>query len=85
MIMEEKRKKNSSYLYFRGKGDGSVKFTVKTEKKTKELIVPLTSTEQLYRKKLKNKGRVFKMIIENVNGSSFEVTSPELLTEIDED
>jgi hypothetical protein len=78
-------RKNSSYLYFRGKGDGSVKFTVKTEKKTKELIVPLTSTEQLYRKKLKNKGRIFKMIIENVNGSSFEVISPELLTEIDED
>lgn len=78
-------RKNSSYIYFRGRGTGSVKFTVITEKKEKVLEIPLTSTEVLYRKKLKNKGRMFKMKIENVNGCFVEIINPQLLTEVDTD
>ena len=78
-------RKNSSYIYFRGRGTGSVKFRVITEKKEKSLEIPLTSNETLYRKKIKNKGRMFKIIIENVNGSNIEITNPQLLTEIDID
>lgn len=78
-------RKNSNYIYFRGKGEGSVKFKVITENKTKEIEIPLTSTETLYKKKLKNKGRLFRIEIENVNNSSFEITSPQLSTEVDLD
>ena len=78
-------RKNSNYIYFRGRGNGSVKFRVITEKKEKSLEIPLTSTETLYRKKLKNKGRMFKMIIENVNNSYIEIINPQLLSEIDLD
>lgn len=78
-------RKNSSYIYFRGRGNGSVKFTVITERKEKVLEVPLTSTEVLYRKKLKNKGRMFKLRIENVDNCFVEITNPQLLTEVDED
>lgn len=78
-------RKNSSYIYFRGRGNGSVKFRVVTERKEKSLEIPLTSNETLYRKKLKNKGRMFKIIIENVNNSNIEIINPQLLTEIDID
>lgn len=78
-------RKNSNYIYFRGRGNGSVRFRVVTEKKEKVLEIPLDGTERLYRKKLKNKGRMFKIIIENVNGSNIEIINPQLLTEIDVD
>lgn len=78
-------RKNSNYIYFRGKGNGSVRFRVITEKKEKSIEIPLTNTEVLYKKKLKNKGRMFKIIIENVNNSYVEIINPQLLTEIDLD
>lgn len=78
-------RKNSSYIYFRGRGTGSVKFRVITEKKEKSLEIPLDIDETLYRKKLKNKGRMFKIIIENVDNSNIEIINPQLLTEIDVD
>ena len=78
-------RKMSNYIYFRAKGNGKIRFTLKTDKKEKSLEVQLTDTETLYRKKLKNKGRMFKLIIENVNGSSFELIAPEIMLEVDAD
>ena len=78
-------RKMSNYIYFRAKGNGKIKFTLKTEKKDKSLEVELTDTETLYRKKLKNKGRMFKLIIENVDNSSFELIAPEIMLEVAED
>lgn len=79
-------KKRSNYIYFNGKGNGSVKFTCVTDAGTnKSIIVPLDNTERIYRKKLKNKGRMFKLIIENVSGSNIEIKSPEMIIELDED
>lgn len=78
-------RKNSSYMYFRGKGNGTVRFTVITDKKTKSLDVQLNGTEALYKKKLKNKGKLFKIIIENLNNSEIEITKPSLFAELDID
>ena len=78
-------RKMSNYIYFRAKGNGKIRFTLKTERKEKSLEIQLTDTETLYRKKLKNKGRMFKLIIENVNGSSFELIAPEIMLEVDAD
>ena len=78
-------RKMSNYIYFRAKGNGKIRFTLKTDKKEKSLEVELNKDETLYRKKLKNKGRLFKLIIENVNNSSFELIAPEIMLEVDED
>ena len=78
-------RKMSEYIYFRAKGNGNIKFTLKSERKDKSIEIPLTNEEVLYKKKLKNKGRMFKLVIENVNNSSVELISPEIILEIDED
>ena len=78
-------RKMSSYLYLRVKGEGQIKFTLKTERKEKELILDLPREETLIRKKLKNKGRMFQLTIENVNNSKFTLVAPELHCELDSD
>lgn len=78
-------RKMSEYIYFRGSGNGKVKFTLESERKSKSLEINLSSTETLYKKKLKNKGRMFKLYIENINNSNIEIISPEIVFEIDED
>lgn len=78
-------RKNSNYIYFRGSGNGSVKFTLISDKKTKEIIVPLDSEERIYKKKFKNKGRWFKLKIENVENSIINISSVDIITEVDED
>lgn len=77
--------KSSQYLYFIGSGNGSVKFICTTERKTKEIVVTLTTTEKPYKVKLKNKGRLVGLRIENVNGSDFCIVSPMLTLEMDFD
>lgn len=78
-------RKMSTYIYFRAKGNGKVKFTLKTERKVKELIADLSEEEKFYRKKFKNKGRMFQLIFENVDGSDVEIIYPQLYVEVDED
>lgn len=82
---KQNARKMSNYIYFRAKGQGKVKFELETDRKVKTLEVELTNNETFYRKKLKNKGRMFKLRIMNVNNSSFELISPELFVEVDED
>ena len=75
----------SNYVYIRVKGEGKIKFTLTTERKSKELILDLPESETLLRKKLKNKGRLFQLKIENVDNSTFTLVAPELHCELDED
>ena len=75
----------SNYIYLRLKGEGQIKFTLKTERKKKELILDLPKEETLIRKKFKNKGRMFQLKIENVDNSKFTLVAPELHCELDED
>ena len=78
-------RKMSNYIYLRLKGKGQIKFTLKTERKEKELILDLPKEETLIRKKFKNKGRMFQLKIENVDKSTFTLVAPELHCELDED
>ena len=78
-------RKMSNYIYLRLKGEGQIKFTLKTERKEKELILDLPKEETLMRKKFKNKGRMFQLKIENVDNSTFTLVAPELHCELDED
>lgn len=79
-------KKISDYVYFSGTGTGSVKFTLTNDKLvSKTQTVTLSGSPQVYRKKLKNKGRMFKLTIENVSGSVFEIKGIELSLELEVD
>lgn len=84
-IQAKNTKKIFSYIYFTGSGTGDVKFTLKTERKDAVVQVTLDGTEKIYRKKLKNKGRNFQLLIENINGSNIEVKGIELVYEADVD
>lgn len=78
-------RKMSNYIYFRGYGTGKVRFTLKTERREKVLEVDLTDKEVLYRKKLKGKGRMLSLKIENVDNSNINIIAPELMVELDSD
>ena len=78
-------RKITDRIYFRGKGNGKVRFTLSSEKSSKTLEIELTPTEQLYRKRLKCKGRMLQLKIENINNSNIEIIAPSVSCELDED
>lgn len=78
-------RKLSNYIYFRAKGNGKVKITLKSERTQKILLIDLDSTDKLYRKKIKVKGRLMQLEFSNYNNSYFQLTSPEIFYEIDAD
>jgi hypothetical protein len=79
--------KTTQYLYFTGRGNGNIKFTLKSDRDNtgKSITIPLTSTETAYKKKLKNKGRLLNLVIENVDGSYFNIKDIEMPLDIDVD
>lgn len=79
-------RKVTNRLYFRGRGEGKVRFTLLSDRGiSKSVEIELTKEEKLYKPKLKNKGRMLKLVIENVNNSNIEIVFPELLFEVEED
>lgn len=78
-------RKLSNYIYFRAKGNGKLKITLKSERIEKTLLIDLTLEEKLYRKKIKVKGRLIQVSFENYSNSYIELISPEILFEIDAD
>lgn len=78
-------KKSTEYIYFTGHGNGDIKVICKTEKAIKEKIITLTSSEEVYKVKLKNKGRLLSYRFENINGSTFTIKTPKALLEMDVD
>lgn len=78
-------KKNILKVYFIASGNGDVKFTCETERKVASTTVTLTSEEQLYKIRLRNKGRKIKFKIENVDGSDFTIKPVQILYDMDID
>jgi hypothetical protein len=78
-------RKYTEYLYFSAYGSGSVKISIKTDKKIIERIFELTNTEQEFKRRVNNSGRNIQIIIENVNGSEVHLKSPTITLELDED
>lgn len=78
-------RKDAERFYFIGSGDGDIKVKCITDKKTTEKIVTLTPDEKMYKLKLKNKGRVIKYRIENINNSKFSIKSCKAIVDIDVD
>lgn len=79
--------KNTQNLYFVGSGNGDIKITCITDRKPEGTvkIITLTNTEKPYIKKLKARGRLIGVKIENVNGSSFNIKNFKIQLEIDFD
>jgi hypothetical protein len=78
-------RKTSQYVYFIGSGNGTVRFTLITDIGNKAIDVLLTSSELPYKKRLKNKGRLLKLKVENLNGCQFKLKQIELPLDIDVD
>lgn len=79
-------RKMSTYIYFRASGDGELHIVLQSDRgKTKELFVTLSHQDTVYRKKLKLKGRMFKMTFMNANRCKLTLAQPELICELDED
>ena len=78
-------KKRSEYIYFIAEGDGTLNIECITDKKTKEISIPISGETSVYKKKLKNKGRIFKLKFSTKDGKYINVTSPELILEVDVD
>lgn len=77
--------KEVSLIYFTGKGNGQVKISCITEKKTKFKIIDLTADSEVYKLNINNKGRLIKFKIENIGGSSIEIKGFNAVYELDED
>ncbi len=73
-------------MYFTAKGSGRISISAVTENKSAKMTVDLSSSSDymLYRIDMYNEGRRYKFIFENVNGSVFEISDPEVFFEIDE-
>lgn len=78
-------RKDAERFYFIGSGNGNIRVKCITDKKTTEKIITLTPDEKMYKLKLKNKGRVLKYRIENINNSSFSIKSCKAIVEVDVD
>lgn len=78
-------RKEIEYIYFTASGTGDIKLTLETERKSNSKIITLTDTLKPYRVKLKNKGRLVKLKIENVNKSSFILKELFVSLELDYD
>lgn len=78
-------RKDAERFYFIGSGSGDIRVKCITDKKTTEKIVTLTPDEKMYKLKLKNKGRVLKYRIENINDSIFSIKSCKAIVEVDVD
>ncbi len=72
-----------------GAAGGDIKITIYSNKKgvvkTKEKTVTMQATRKPYYLRTMIPGRTFKLKIENVDGSAFNVTPPEFVSEIAED
>jgi hypothetical protein len=77
--------KNSSMIYFTASGSGDIKVDYTFDGKVKSKTYTLTATEKVYKKPINCRGRKFKIKFSNVTGSSFTLSSPELIMDLDKD
>lgn len=77
--------KTSTYIYFNGKGNGSIQIDSIFDGTTKGITVPLSTTLTTYRKRLRNKGKRFKFKFSNVNGSQVTISNPKIYMDVDYD
>lgn len=74
-------------IYFTAKGDGKLAVSSVTEYGKVKKYVELTDSDEynLYKIDMYNEGRRYKFLFENYEGSSFEITDPEFILEVDEE
>lgn len=74
-------------IYLAAKGNGKIAISAVTELGTVKKYIELTDKDEfkLYKLDIHNEGRRYKFVIENVDGSVFELTDPEFILEIDKE
>lgn len=82
---EQHSRKILNRIYFRARGNGSMKITSISERKEVERIIELTDEFDFYRQRLRNKGRFLKFKIENIDGSNIELREFQYMLDLDYD
>ncbi|MFL0197396.1 hypothetical protein ACJDU8_17775 [Clostridium sp. WILCCON 0269] len=78
--------KRTQMMYFLGSGKGQVEISIENEKGRKKTVkLDLTSAEQIFKKRIKNKGRTLKFSFSSVNGSKFKLKDMQITYEIEYD
>lgn len=78
----ENKKKFIQKLCFIGSGNGTIRITLNSESNTVYKDIVLSSTEQPYAIRIKNKGKIINFKIENLNGCDFVIKQPQFIVNI---
>ncbi len=77
--------KRPIYLYMVASGNGQLRFEHTFDDKTETQLINLSSTPQVVKCRIRNKGRRFKFKFSNVNGSQFKLVMPKVQYNVDMD
>ena len=77
--------KTVSMMYITAQGSGSIVLSLITERGTKTKQITLSSNPFPYIIKIKNKGRLLSIKIDNVDSSSFKISGIQAILEVDTD
>lgn len=77
--------KNVLYLGMSAKGSGRIKVRIATDRGSIEKDIALMQGYSYFRIPIRSRGRVFTIEIFNVEGSSFELESPQLFIDLEEE
>ena len=81
---QKNAKKYLKTFYAFGKGE-SIKVSAEAGGNVKEKSISLSGETTGIKERLTGKGRRFRLMFQNVDGSDFEIVAPEMLVETDED
>lgn len=82
---EQNARKILNRIYFTAKGTGKIRITCTSERKTVVKEIELTGTFEFYRHRMRNKGRLMKFKIENIDGCDFTIKQPQFMFDFDYD
>ncbi|AZV56082.1 hypothetical protein [Clostridium sp. AWRP] len=78
--------KRTEKMYFLGSGNGKIQISIENEKgKKKTVKLPLPSTEKMFKKRIRNRGRTLKFSFSSVEGSKFKLKDMQITYETEYD
>jgi len=78
-------RKQSTYFYCTLQGQGLLKVDAIFDDKEKSIIIKCPEEPTVIRRRIRNRGRRFKLRFSNVNGSKFTLKNPVLVLDLDSD
>lgn len=82
---EQQARKILNRIYFTASGKNGVRIRSTSERKEVEKVLALTDEKAFYRERLRNKGRLLKFTIENIDGGELELAQFQYMLDLDYD